>query len=109
MVSEAGALNIPVSVAPGSRADGSLLTVDDPCIVMETVKLSEDQSSDLIVRLYESMNGSRRTALRTAFALDKVWRCNMLEEPEAEISVENGAIPLDVRPFEIVTLRLRKA
>ena len=73
------------------------------------MKLAEDQSGDLIVRLYESMNGSRRAALRTALAPAKVWRCNKLEEPEAEISVENGAIPLDVRPFEIVTLRLRKA
>ena len=109
VVSEAGALNIPVCVAPGSRADGSLLTVDDPCVVIETVKLAEDQSGDLIVRLYESMNGSRRAALRTALAPAKVWRCNLLEEPEAELSVENGAIPLDVRPFEIVTLRLRKA
>ena len=108
VTAEAGALNIPVHAARGSRPDGSLLCVDDPCVVVESVKLAEDQSGDMIIRLYESMNGSRSAVLRTAFAPARAWRCNMLEEIEEELAVRDGEIALSVRPFEIVTLRLRR-
>ena len=109
VVAEAGALNIPVMTAEGARADGPLFTVDDPAVVIETVKLAEDRSGDLIVRVYESMNGARRAKLSTAFAPAQVWRCNMLEEKQEELSVTGGAVSFDLHPFEIVTLRLKKA
>lgn len=109
VTAEAGALNIPVYVVSGGRADGSFFTVEDPCVVIESVKLAEDQSGDMIVRLYESMNGSRRAKLHTAFAPAKAWRCSMLEEIEEELDAADGGIALDLRPFEIVTLRLKKA
>jgi len=106
---EAGELNIPVLAADGVRADGSLFTVDDPTVVIDTVKLAEDRSGDLIVRLYESMNGLRRVTFKTAFAPAQIWRCNMVEETEEALEVKNGAATFDVKPFEIVTLRLKKA
>ena len=95
--------------ADGVRADGSLFTVDDPTVVIETVKLAEDRSGDLIVRLYESMNGTRRATFKTALKAAQVWRCNMLEEAEDELEMKDGAVQFDVKPFEIVTLRLKKA
>jgi len=73
------------------------------------VKLAEDRSGDLIVRLYESMNGLRRVTFKTAFAPAQIWRCNMLEEAEEALKVADGAATFDVKPFEIVTLRLKKA
>lgn len=109
VVAEAGELNIPVLAADGAREDGSLFTMDDPSVVIETVKLAEDRSGDLIVRVYESMNGTRRTAFRTAFAPAQIWRCNMLEEPQEELEVKDGAAEIELHPFEIVTLRLKKA
>ncbi len=109
VVAEAGELNIPVLAADGVRADGSLFTVDDPSVVIETVKLAEDRSGDLIVRLYESMNGLRRATFKTAFAPAQIWRCNMLEEVEQALDIKDGATTFDVKPFEIVTLRLKKA
>ena len=96
-------------VTPVTDMEKALFTVDEPAVVIETVKLAEDRSGDLIVRLYESMNGSRRVTFRSAFAPAKVWRCNMLEEAEEELTVQDGAVMFDVRPFEIVTLRLKKA
>jgi len=109
VVAEAGELNIPVLAADGVRADGSLFTVDNSAVVIETVKLAEDRSGDLIVRLYESMNGLRRVTFKTAFAPAQIWRCNMLEEAEEALKVADGAATFDVKPFEIVTLRLKKA
>ncbi|MBE5774944.1 MAG: alpha-mannosidase [Clostridiales bacterium] len=109
VVAEAGALNTSVLIADGARTDGPLFTVDDPSVVIETVKLAEDRSGDLIVRLYESMNGLRRTTFRTAFAAAQILRCNMLEEIQEELEVTDGAAVLNLHPFEIVTLRLKKA
>jgi len=34
-------------------------------------------------------------------------RCNALEEPEQVIDVADGFVSISLRPFELVTLRLR--
>ena len=109
MVAEAGELNIPVLAANGAVQNGPFFCVDNPAVVIETVKLAEDRSGDLIVRLYESMNGLRRATFKTAFAPAEIWRCNMLEEPQEKLEVSGGAVTIDVHPFEIVTLRLKKS
>ena len=109
MVAEAGELNIPLLAANGARTDGPLFTVDNPSVVIETVKLAEDRSGDLIVRLYESMNGLRRATFRSAFTPAQILRCNMLEEPLETLEVKDGAATFELHPFEIVTLRLKKA
>lgn len=109
VVAEAGELNIPLLMANGARPDGSFFTVDDPAVVIETVKLAEDRSGDLIIRLYESMNGLRRATFKSAFTPAQIWRCNMLEEPQEALDVTDGAVSFEVHPFEIVTLRLKKA
>jgi alpha-mannosidase len=83
-------------------------SIPDFAAVNETVKLAEDGSGDLILRLYESMNGTRITKLQTIFDISKVYECNMLEKPAKELAVENGSVTLEFRPFEIKTLRLKR-
>ena len=68
----------------------------------------ESFSVHLIIRLYESMNGTRSAKLKTAFATCKVYECNMLETPLKEPAVENNEVSMEFRPFEIKTLRLKK-
>jgi hypothetical protein len=36
-------------------------------------------------------------------------RCDLLEEPHAGIEVGDGIVALELRPFELVTLRLALA
>ncbi|MFC4035008.1 alpha-mannosidase [Streptomyces polygonati] len=104
------ALNLPLRPAGPAPAGGpALVTVDNPDIVVETVKLADDRSGDVVVRLYESRGGSARGALRTDFALTAAHITDLLEEPGEPLSPErDGALELELRPFQILTLRLRR-
>jgi alpha-mannosidase len=89
------------------------VTVSNPAVVVEAVKLAEDRSGDLIVRLYESL-GTRSTAtVRPNFAATTVQRTDLLERPlnGAATSPPDsaGGLTLVLRPFELVTLRIRRS
>jgi alpha-mannosidase len=89
--------------------------VDQPAIVVEAVKLAEDRSGDVIVRLYEAHGGRARGRLHTSFAVSAVTETGVLERPLEDASalragtgdVTDG-IELELRPFQIVTLRLTR-
>lgn len=108
IVAEAAALNAPLQVMEGTGAKTSFFSVDEPNCVIETVKLAEDGSGDLIMRLYESMNGARTAVLTCAFPFHKAWICNMLEEHKEVLKIENNRVELEFKPFEILTLRLHR-
>jgi alpha-mannosidase len=104
---EAYELNCPVTVVPGLAGARSLFRVDRPEIIIDTVKLAEDGSKDLIVRLYEAMNTTTRTCLTTTLPVAGAAQTNMLEEFQQELPLRDGQIELNFRPFEIKTLRLK--
>ena len=60
----------------------------------------------MIVRLYESMNGSRSARITVPKGVMAAWRCSLAEEKQDALPLENGSIPLALRPFEIATIRL---
>jgi alpha-mannosidase len=82
--------------------------VNDPAVVVEAVKLAEDRSGDVVVRLYESL-GSRATAsLTTDFPHGAVTEADLLERPlPAPVALRPDGV-LGLRPFQIVTLRLAR-
>lgn len=108
-VAAAYALNDPLIVAPGSgaaaRAVESLLAVDAPHVVIETVKRAEN-GQGLIVRLYESQRRRGPVTLTAGFPLAQVWRTNLLEQNQEALDVAGREVTLDIKPYEIVTLRL---
>jgi alpha-mannosidase len=106
VIREAYELNVPLTVLPGKAGEASLLTISAPNIILETVKLAEDGSNDLILRLYEAKRTRTHCSLSTVLPVSKVFQSDLLERAQAEIPVENGKIGLDFRPFEIKTLRL---
>ncbi|HEY4470851.1 MAG TPA: glycoside hydrolase family 38 C-terminal domain-containing protein [Stellaceae bacterium] len=105
-------LNMPLRVLDGAPADGPLapsaswFRVDTPGIVIETVKQAED-GSGFIVRLYEAAGASSHTELRCGFAIAEAAETNLIEEDAVPLEVSGGGLPLDFRPFEIRTLRLK--
>jgi alpha-mannosidase len=104
-VREGYELNCPVATAPGDGGTRSLFMVDAPNVILETVKPAEDGSGDVIIRLYESMRTSTRVRLSTSLDVESATRTNMLEEPEGALELAGGAVTLDLRPFEIATVR----
>jgi alpha-mannosidase len=109
VVREGYELNVPVATAAGDGGTRSLFTVDAPNVVVETVKPAEDGSGDMIIRLYEAMRTATRCRLSTSFDVKRATRTDMLEEPGDDLDLRGGAVALDLRPFEIATVRLALA
>ncbi|MFJ6498884.1 glycoside hydrolase family 38 C-terminal domain-containing protein [Streptomyces virginiae] len=112
-VREGHALNLPERVVPGAGPVAPLLAVDEDAVVVEAVKLAEDRSGDVIVRLYESRGGRARATLTAAFPLAAAVESDLLERPLTGTAVgvptPEGRVPLTLRPFQIVTVRLHRA
>jgi len=107
LIQEAYDLNIPVMTFPGKGGEASLFSISAPNIVLETVKLAEDGSGDVILRLYEAKRMATRCVLTTTLPVEGASLANMLEEGEADLMIENGHLGLDFRAFEIKTIRLK--
>jgi len=84
----------------------SLFRLDDPNLVLDTVKRAED-SDALVLRLYEA-HGARGVArLWPGLPFGEVVECNLLEDTGAPLAVEDGAIVVPYAPHQIVSLLLR--
>ncbi|ARQ68139.1 alpha-mannosidase [Streptomyces marincola] len=106
---------LPERSVPGGAAVEPLVAVEDESgpVVIETVKLADDRAGDVVVRLYESSGGQARARLVTGFPLAEATVTDLLERPlagaRAPRAVDGRGVELALRPFEIVTLRLRPA
>nr|WP_202456454.1 MULTISPECIES: glycoside hydrolase family 38 C-terminal domain-containing protein [unclassified Streptomyces] len=107
-VAEGLALNLPLRVAD-SPVLPSLVDVDHPAVTVESVKLADDRSGDVIVRLYESRGGRAAATLTTSFPVARAEVTDLLERPLHEAGTGEAGLALALRPFQIVTLRLRPA
>lgn len=113
-VAEGYRMNLPVRTVTGS-ADGiaPLLEVDDPGLVIEAVKLAEDGSGDIVVRLYEALGARTSGRLTLGFAANRVVETDLLERETPRravvgIDAEVSYLDLSLQPFEIVTLRVAR-
>ncbi|MBW4040856.1 MAG: alpha-mannosidase [Acidobacteria bacterium] len=105
------AQQLPLRATTGTPVS-PLLTVTDPAVVVEAVKLAEDRSGDVVVRLYESRGGRASGEVRTTFAWDAAVATDLLEReiPSDAVtrSTPGDAVVIRLRPFEILTLRFRR-
>ncbi len=84
----------------------SMVSVSAPNVIIETVKRAED-GNGIIVRLYESQRQRGPVRIRFGFALDSAWTTNLLEENESALSVDQDSIQSNLKPYQIVTLRVK--
>ena len=103
---EAMRMNAPLVWAPGAAERRSLASVDDPNLVLDTIKRAED-SDALVLRLYEihGARGTARVRLDVPFAVASL--CNLLEDEGDPLVVAGGAIELPYRPHQIISLLVR--
>ena len=110
VVEEAFALNSPLVAVPGgaSRAGAGFVESEGVALALGSLQMAED-GRGVILRLYEPHGARGRCTLRFAREIKGVERVNLLEEPEdetPEVAPEGNAIRLQVRPFQVLTLRL---
>jgi alpha-mannosidase len=107
-VAEGYALNLPLRMADAAGAPRPVVSVDGEGVTVEAVKLADDESGDVVVRLYESRGGRARGVLRTGFPLAGAQVTDLLERPLQDTDLADGGVPVELRPFQILTLRLRR-
>jgi alpha-mannosidase len=103
VVAEAARFETPLRWAPGAIPPGSWVGVDDPNLVLDTVKRAED-SDALALRLYEAHGGRGRARIRVGVPFTRASRANLLEDEEDDLAVTGGEIEVEYRPHEIVTV-----
>jgi alpha-mannosidase len=96
----------------GDHGVAPLVTSSNAAVVIEAVKLAEDRSGDLVVRLYEARGGRESAVVRVdpAAGLGEAVRTDLLERPleGAGSQAAHDGVELTLRPFEIVTLRFAR-
>jgi len=103
-VAEALRFNVPLRAI--GRTIESVAGIDDPNLIIDTIKKAED-SEALVIRLYEA-HGARGTAkLRVNRPFKKASLVNILEEPIGEATVTGGTIELPYTPYQILTVLLK--
>jgi len=106
LVQQAYDLNCPVTTAPGAGGEASFLEPSTPNVIVDTVKPAEDGSGDVIVRLYECKHMATRCTLSTVLPVARATQTDMLEAKECDLALVDGKVSLDLRPFEVKTVRL---
>ncbi|MCX5166879.1 glycosyl hydrolase-related protein [Streptomyces antibioticus] len=111
-VREGWRLNLPARTVTGAHAVAPLVSVDRDQVVVTAVKLADDGSGDVVVRFHEAHGGRARATLTTGFALAGATVTDLLERPLPDAptpEADGDRITVGLRPFELVTLRLRRA
>jgi len=101
--------NLAPRVVTGTHPAEPLIDVSNPAVVVEAVKLADDRSGDVIVRLYESLGGRATTTVTATFDAQAISRVDLLERPQggAADTLDHNQITLNLHPFEVVTLRIK--
>ena len=84
-----------------------MVSVSAPKVIIETIKRAAD-GNGITVHLYESQRKRGQVKMQMGFAVASAWETNLLEENESELRVENNAIQLNLRPYQIMAIRLKE-
>ena len=81
----------------------SFACVDDPNVVLDTVKRGE-RTEALVLRLYEA-HGARGTArVRLAAPFGRARLADALEEPAGDVTIEGDTLVLPYLPHRVLTV-----
>ena len=92
---------------PLDSTESSFLQLDQPNVVLVNWKRAEDDQGT-ILRLVE-VNGQSATVGIEVPILDlqNAWTCNAMEKNQRPLAVSGHHLEFQVKPFEIVTLRIQ--
>ena len=99
-------LNAPATLVRGANEVEPLVAVTGRGIIVSAVKLADDRSGDVIVRLYESLGRRTTGALSVAFEHSGIREVSLIED---ELDGARTGGELVLKPFEVRTLRITRA
>jgi alpha-mannosidase len=109
--------NLPLRrpAADGEVEAYSVMRSTDEGVRIEAVKLADDRSGDVIVRVYEALGRRASTFVVPGFAVASATEVDLLERPLRDdmaharrLEHQGDGIALELRPFQVVTLRLTR-
>ncbi|UNK71174.1 glycoside hydrolase family 38 C-terminal domain-containing protein [Microbacterium sp. H1-D42] len=99
-------LNAPATLVRGANEVEPLVSVTGEGIVVSSVKLADDRSGDVIVRVYESLGRRTTGALSVGFAHSGIREVSLIED---DLDDARTGGKLSLRPFEVRTVRITRA
>ncbi len=104
---EAFSLNsqLIAGVGGGEPSEYGLVVAEGVELALGSLKGAED-GRGVMLRLYEPHGARGPATLRFASGIERAERVNLLEEQQGAVEVRGDEVLLDVRPFEVLTLRL---
>ena len=92
---------------PPDSAQTSFLQVDQLNVVLSIWKEAEDEKGT-ILRFIELDGKSSTVKVTTPIVeLQSAWTCNALEACQQSLPVSPNSFTFDIKPFQIVTLRIK--
>ncbi|MDO5423205.1 MAG: glycoside hydrolase family 38 C-terminal domain-containing protein [Eubacteriales bacterium] len=110
-VREAYALNNPLRARIKEGLPGKMpgaygeVWIAEENVVAEVLKRAEDGKAE-ILRIYECWNRRTRTEVRFGEKFREVWVCDLMEKEERMLAKDGYVCEVEVKPFEIVTLKV---
>lgn len=111
-VREGWRINLPPRRRPGAGSVAPLVTADQDAVAITAVKLADDGSGDVVVRCHEAHGGRAAAVLTTGFPASGVQVTDLPGRPlpdPPDVRLDGDRIAVRLRPFELMTLRLRRA
>jgi alpha-mannosidase len=105
VIAGAEAFNLPLVILPGAGT-GRVVTIDRPGVSVEAVKWA-DRTEGVVVRLCEVLGGRGPVEVTLDGAWTSVSRSDLLERDLEPVDFDGRTVRLELRPFELVTLRWR--
>jgi alpha-mannosidase len=103
-------LNLGSRTVQGSGADVAALATASASARISAIKLADDRSGDVVVRLYEAAGQRSHVRVGLDASVVSVRQVDLHERPLDDGAVfEGSTLELDLAPFEIVTLRATRA
>lgn len=101
-------LNAPVRSIRGAREVTPLVRLVEGDAVIEAIKLADDGSGDLVVRVYESHGGRTSATLQIAGPFASARLTDGLErlDLDSDLRVYGDLVTAELHPFQIVTVRI---
>lgn len=103
---EAFDLNNPLKGAAGRPMceQGSLFTFDNEYIMVDCIKQAEN-SEDTVIRFHEYAGSRGSVSIDSKIPIRSWYECNLMEEQTEDY--HEGAVRLDIKPYEIKTILVK--